>query len=250
MIVHHKTQLFPQHGIVWVKSAQSLAVILEHTLPDSRIGCLLIAKSGFELKNMCNFSPSSAGIIDAAPLLKRFEDGVLTKSDPSAIAEEDAIPFAIGVALLKAATKLLSKCEKNQRLFPWNVLSPDLCLSSPMIRTVTPSLKGVFDESYRNFCLLVIGRGTLSFMNEMAETDTVIKLKQPVTFTKYTPPPVRATVTRRAQSSLRAHVKNNAPPSAARKFVEYVGGETAAEEYNAGEEGGRGGALFKSARVH
>lgn len=245
-MISRKAQL-PQHSIVWVKSAQSLAVILDHKLPDNRIGCLLISNSGFELKNMCNFSHSSADIIDAAPLLKRFEDGVLIKSDPSANAEEGAIPFAIGVALLKAATKLLTKCEHYQGSFPWNVLSPDLCLST-LIKTETPSLKGVFDETYHNFCLLVIGRGTLDFINEMAERDYVVKFKEPVKFTKYAPPPVRATVTRKVQSSLRAHVKNNTPPSAARKFVDYVGGETAAnEEYNTGEE--RGGA-FKTARVH
>ena len=240
---------------------ESLGLVLEQDLPNNRIGCFLFSNLAFNLSNITNFN-ASAGLIDAGPILKRFEDGVLNKSDPGVIAHEGAIGFAIGCAFLKAVTKVLKMCEKNKRIFPWNVLIADLVLRYPMTKTATPSLIEVYEEVYRSFSELVIERDILGFMTEIAESDFYTNKKyKNFQFVKYAPLPVRATVTHKSQSFLRAQVKHEASPSTVRKFVDYVGddgadgGKSSAEVDEEGKEEARegrarGGGAAKSVRVY
>ena len=210
----------PHHGVVWVASIQSLAVVLEPELPGQRRQYFLISDVGFEFSNMCNFN-SSADIIDAAPMLKRFEDGVLNASDSSVTtANKGAVSFAIGVAMLEAVNKLISKCDKNKRVFPWNTVSPDLCLSAVLISTAPVSLKAAYEDAYHQFCVLVIKRDSLGYMNEVSRADDYHRF--PAKYANHVRLLARGDASRHTQSSLRGHVKSGASPSAARTFVEFA----------------------------
>ena len=210
--------MIPFHGIVWIPSQASLAVVKEPSVLGRRIQCILISSVGLEFKNICSLTPS--GIVDAAPMLREYDDNILHVPNSTYQMEGEITSLAIGVALLEAANKVIGKCEKNKRFFPWNVVCPDLFMRPHLVESVFPSPQDAYDETYKNFSTLLVERDTLGYMTEVSKADDFHRF--PAKYVNATPP-ARCAVTSKAQNSLRTHVKNSdaALPGATRKFVQY-----------------------------
>jgi hypothetical protein len=204
--------MFPFHSVVWITSEKCFGVITNPAVVlGNRMECILISNVGFESKNLCNFNLSSTGIIDAAPMLRLFEDNVLNVQTPSTTEEEDVISLSIGVAFLNAASTMLTKCVMNKRMFPSHIFCSDLCLLTPMVKTHA-SPREAYNEAYHTISVLLIERDALGYMNEVAKADDFHRYP-----CKYRALPARTTVTRKTQSSLRTHVKHERGPRAARR---------------------------------
>lgn len=222
--------VIPLHGIVWIQSQKSLAVVKKPEHLGSRVECILISSAGLEFKNLCNFVPS--GIIDAAPMLKAFEETFLNSEEAPFPTGGDATSMAIGVALLEAANKVLGYCEKNKRYFPWNVICPDICLRPLLADASFSSPKDAYEEAYTSLSTMLVERDIAGYMTEVAKADDYQRF--PSKYNNAVPPtataataaaaaPVRENVSSVSQNNLRNYVKADLDTSASgiRKFVEF-----------------------------
>lgn len=192
---------------------------------SSRLECVLISSVGLEFYNMCSLNRH--GIIDASPMLKAFEDYCIsspTSSHP-ALVEGDVTSLAIGVALLNAINKVIENCPKNMRVFPWDVICPDLFLRPNLVETCNPSPKIAFEEAYNKFSTLLVERDALGYVTEVAKSDDFHRF--PSKYVKAKAPP-RAAVTSKSQFNLRTHLRDEdaavALSGGSRKFVPTVHG--------------------------
>lgn len=206
----------PSHGIVYVTSEKSLAIVKTPDLPGRRMELFLISDKGFELSNLCNLK--QVGIVDAAPMLKKFVETIL-HSCPYDIGDKGLISFSIGAALLDAANKVLNSCEKFKRIFPWNVLCPDLCLF-PIMESFDSTPSDAYDQAYRNFSELLVKRDISGYMTEIARSDEFNRNPSKFVIPR---PTLRTSLASKTQSSLRTYVKNESSGNEPPKFVEGCG---------------------------
>mmetsp|Transcript_29522 Transcript_29522/g.49861 ORF Transcript_29522/g.49861 Transcript_29522/m.49861 type:complete len:234 (-) Transcript_29522:2408-3109(-) len=213
--------VIPLHGIVWIQSQKSLAVVKKPEHLGSRVECILISSAGLEFKNLCNFIPS--GIIDAAPMLKAFEETFLNSEDSPFPTGGDVTSMAIGVALLEAANKVLGYCEKNKRYFPWNVICPDICLRPLLAEASFASPRDAYEESYASISTLLVERDIAGYMTEVAKADDYQRFPSKYNNAVPAAVPARESVTSASQNTLRNYVKvdSEATANGIRKFIEY-----------------------------